>query len=215
MQPKPAIALFARAPIPGQVKTRLIGRFTPEQACDLHRAFVRDMWEMLVAFSAQAELFLYTDQEEKEWRALAGPRVRLQRGGDLGKRMLRCFEEMQADGLGPLLILGSDSPALPPAFIAPWSERLTCVTALLGPAEDGGYYAIGCRTPHPRMFEGVNWSTRQTFAQTESALRRCGFQPAYLPMYYDVDTFEDLCRLSAESHLPPHTRRWLGKNFGV
>ncbi|HYM11922.1 MAG TPA: hypothetical protein VEU62_14390, partial [Bryobacterales bacterium] len=69
---KPAIALFARAPIPGQVKTRLIGRFSAEQVADLYCAFVLDMWEMLAAFAGQAELFLYTDREDARWRELAG-----------------------------------------------------------------------------------------------------------------------------------------------
>ena len=147
----PAIALFARAPIPGLVKTRLIGRHSPEQVAELYRAFVFDTWEMLAELAAGAELFLYTDGDHREWRALAGPRARIQQGANLGERMLRCFEGMHAAGFGPLLILGSDSPALAAATIAPWAELLAQAPSLIGPAEDGGYYAIGCRQPHSRI----------------------------------------------------------------
>src|SRR5947209_1753254 len=107
-----AIALFARAPIPGNVKTRLIGRLTPEQACELHRALVLDAWDMLSALRGDAEVFLYTDQQHSEWRALAGSCLRIQTGADLGARMLHCFLEMESAGFSPLLIVGSDSPTL-------------------------------------------------------------------------------------------------------
>src|SRR5438876_7611334 len=102
---KPAIALFARAPIPGRVKTRLIGSLSAEEVADLYRAFVLDVWEMLAVLAREAELFLYVDQEHQQWRALSGSGTRLQKGADLGERMLRCFEEMQAAGHQPLLIL--------------------------------------------------------------------------------------------------------------
>ncbi|MBI3696872.1 MAG: TIGR04282 family arsenosugar biosynthesis glycosyltransferase [Acidobacteria bacterium] len=206
---KPAIALFARAPLPGQVKTRLVGRWTPEQVADLYRAFVLDMWEMLGAFAPASELFLYADAGCAEWRALAGAQARLQQGAGLGQRMLHCFDELHAAGFGPLLIVGSDSPALSANLLAPWTALLAQSPALLGPAEDGGYYAIGCRQPHPRMFEGVEWSSPRTLSQTAAALQRCGLPPAYLPSHFDVDTPEDLARLRAEPYLGRHTRRWL------
>jgi len=206
---KPAIVLFARAPIPGQVKTRLVGRWTPEQVSDLYRAFVLDIWEMLGAFTPASELFLYADADCAEWRALAGAQARLQRGADLGQRMLHCFEQMHGAGFSPLLIAGSDSPALSASLLAPWTDLLAQFPALLGPAEDGGYYAIGCRDPHPRMFEGVEWSSSRTLAQTAAALQRCGLPPAYLPSHFDVDTPEDLTRLSGEPCLGRHTRHWL------
>src|SRR5713226_9773338 len=192
---KPSIALFARAPIPGRVKTRLIGPLTADQVADLYRAFVHDIWEMLSTFAPHTELFLYSDQDHDAWRALAGARLRLQQGADLGDRMLHCFDELHAAGRPPLLILGSDSPALAPQTIAPWTGLLDRHPSLLGPAEDGGYYAIGCRPPHPQICDGVQWSSSHTLAQTQAALERCGLPPAYLPQHYDIDTPQDLDRL--------------------
>ncbi len=199
------MALFARAPAPGRVKTRLIGRLTPQQACDLHRSLVRDAWELLDAWRERAELFLYTDQENVEWRQLAGPALRLQSGGDLGERMLACFDQMRAAGFGPLLILGSDSPVPP---IEAWLELLDQAPAGIGPADDGGYYAIGCRAPRAGMFEGVEWSTPRTLEQTMASLERCGMPVALLPRHYDIDTPESLTRLAAEPRLGEHTREW-------
>ncbi len=202
----PAIALFARVPVPGRVKTRLLGPLTPEAACDLHRAFVRDLWDSLTALRPRMEAFLYSDQDHPDWRNLAGAHFRLQRGAGLGERLLGCFTDFHAAGFGPLLILGSDSPLLPAAALATWPALLASAPALLGPTTDGGYYAVGCREPDPRMFDQVPWSTAETFAGTVAAFRRLGWEPALLPAHYDVDTPADLARLATEPSLPPHTR---------
>jgi rSAM/selenodomain-associated transferase 1 len=206
----PAIALFARAPVPGRVKTRLLGPLSPEAACDLHRAFVLDLWDTLTALAPRLEPFLYSDQDHPDWRNLAGAQFRLQQGASLGERMLQCFTGLHAAGYGPLLILGSDSPLLPAAALATWPALLVSAPALLGPTTDGGYYAVGCREPHPRMFEDVPWSTAATFTGTVAAFRRLGWEPALLPAHYDVDTPADLARLASEPSLPPHTRLALG-----
>jgi rSAM/selenodomain-associated transferase 1 len=184
------------------VKTRLIGPLSAEEACDLHRALVIDAWEILAG-----ERFLYADQQHEEWRRLAGERLRVQRGADLGERMLRCFEEMAAAGFGPLLIVGSDTVGLTPDLLDSWMDR----EAALGPAEDGGYWAVGCQTPHPRMFEGVTWSSPETLVQTVAAMQRCGMAVSLLDTCYDVDTPEDLARLEAEPHAGPQVRSWLTK----
>ena len=123
--------------------------------------------------------------------------------------MLRCFVEMNAAGFDPLLIVGSDSPALTASTIAPWTGLLARSRSVVGPAEDGGYYAIGCHVPHPRMFEGVEWSGPRTLAQTVVALERCDMPVAYLPPHYDVDTPADLSRLALDPNLGPRSRQWL------
>jgi hypothetical protein len=196
-----AIALFARAPVPSRVKSRLIGPLTPDHACDLHRALVLDCWDALRALGG--ELFLYTDQDHPEWRALAGDDLRLQQGDDLGRRMLRCFEE-----LGPALIVGGDTVGLTPELVAPWREKLVTADAVLGPAPDGGYWSIGCRLSHPRMFEGVEWSSPWTLEQTVAALERCGMTVAFLDSCWDMDRPEDLEGLFA---CGPRVRLWLDR----
>jgi glycosyltransferase A (GT-A) superfamily protein (DUF2064 family) len=105
------------------------------------------------------------------------------------------------------MVLGSDSPTLPRAHI----ERLLASSAdvVLGPCEDGGYYAIACRRIDPRMFAGVGWSTPYALEQTERAVRACGLSVERGDLWYDVDGPEDLARLAAEPELPLHTKRAL------
>ena len=205
---EPAIALFARAPVIGQVKTRLIGSLSPAAACGLHRALAQDAWDVLTAIPGN-KVFLYSDQEHPEWRELAAGRLRLQRGADLGERMLKCFDELRDGGHGPLLIVGSDTAALTPEIVAPWSEKLRAAGAVLGPAEDGGYWAIGCRSPNRKMFDGVEWSSNRTGSQTAEALTSCGMAMSFLESRYDVDTLADLARLKADQRVGAHVRAWL------
>lgn len=207
-----AIALFAKAPIPGSVKTRLQPHLTAKQAAALHFAFVQDTWASLSSIES-ASLYLYSDQEWPGFRKLAGPgRVGLQRGADLGEKMLHCFEDLSQQGHHGMLIVGSDSPTLPPDYLRAGLKLLGDVDAVLGPSEDGGYYAVGCRSAKAGMFKEVSWSTASTLTETERAFERAGLTSERLPAWYDIDTIENLRRLVSESDLPEHGRRWLHQN---
>lgn len=203
-----AIALFAKAPMPGKVKTRLVPALTPEQAAEFHAACVADTWEQLL--DAPAEPFLFCHRAWEPYRELAGSNgFRLQNSGDLGERMRGCFERLCSEGFDRVLIVGADSPALPKGRFA---ELLALVQkendAVLGPAEDGGYYAIGCRRPSPAMFAGVEWSTGRTFEQTRQALRAAGYRVHSGPGWWDVDTPADLERLLKLDDLGPALTAW-------
>ena len=132
--------------------------------------------------------------------------------------MLHCFEEFQARGHERVLIVGSDSPTLPSAYLEQGLERLCDTDAVLGPSEDGGYYAVGCRQVSPRMFEDVPWSTSSTRVETERAFRKEGLRYEALPEWYDVDTVKDLRRLAADLDIPstemlaPRTKAWFKRN---
>ena len=197
---RPAIILFAKAPVAGRVKTRLEPALGEEAALDLHKAFVLDMLDKLSTLSGIASIELHTDIETDAWRR---PHVvlRTQTGGDLGSRMLHALRGKWA------CIVGSDAPTLPVAHI----EALLASSAdvALGPCEDGGYYAISCRRTHQDMFHGVEWSSARALEQTEESARHCGLSVERGPGWYDVDRPEDLQRLRDEGNLPEHTRRWL------
>lgn len=203
-----AIALFAKAPVPGAVKTRLQPELSPEQSASLQMALVADVWEKLGQLP-NADRWIFSNKADSQFAALAQGHFRRQTVGDLGNRMLRCFEELAGEGYTRVLIIGADSPTLPAAYLRMGFELLSQVDAVLGPSEDGGYYAVGCRGPHPGMFTGVEWSTDRTFEQTEAAFDRTGFSFARLPVWYDIDRYDDLERLASESEIPGHTRRWL------
>jgi rSAM/selenodomain-associated transferase 1 len=196
---RPAIILFARAPVAGQVKTRLEQALGAEATLELHQAFVLDMLDKLLTLSGAAAIELHTDIQTDAWRR---PEValRMQTDGDLGSRMLHALDGRWA------CIVGSDAPTLPVSHI----EALLASEAdvALGPCEDGGYYAISCRRTRPEMFQGVEWSSARAFEQTEESARRCGLSVERGPGWYDVDRPEDLRRLRDEGNLPKHTRLW-------
>ncbi len=203
-----AIAIFAKAPVPGRVKTRLHTCMTAAQSAELHAAFVADTWERLASVSG-VERYLYFDQPWNTFEKLAGPeRFRLQQGGDLGSRMLTCMKELSALGHERILVLGSDSPSLPIAYVEQAFFALDQTDTVLGPADDGGYYAVGCRRPDPGMFAGVTWSSPETLQETASSFRACNLTVTLLDGWYDVDTEVELARLAAEPLIPENTRRW-------
>lgn len=180
--------LFAKAPAPGKVKTRLIPHFSAERAAQLHHALVEEAWERL---NGMAPLELHTDVETEAWPGL-GPR-RLQVHGDLGERMLHALETGLAEGYGRVLIVGSDAPGLPPPHVEQLLDSVADVA--LGPVEDGGYYAICCGRTDRRMFEGVRWSTPHALSDTAAACARCGLSVQVGRPWFDIDEPADLERL--------------------
>ncbi|MEX2304473.1 MAG: TIGR04282 family arsenosugar biosynthesis glycosyltransferase [Bryobacterales bacterium] len=210
-----AIVLFAKAPLPGRVKTRLSPPLSAGQAAGFHKACVCDAWETIAGLTG-ASPYLYSDTLWAEPpEPIAPEQVKLQHGRDLGDRMFNCFQELLEHDHSGILIVGSDCPSLPGSYLVEGLEVLTRTDAVLGPAEDGGYYAIGCRQPHPRMFEGVPWSSEETFECTEKSLTALGQSIHKLPPWYDVDTLDDLRRLAAEASLPRHVGSWISEHRGL
>ncbi len=191
------ILLFARAPIAGRVKTRLLPALGAQGACDLHEWLVRDALERL---SALGGVELWTDEPTSAWPEFRGPR-HVQAAGDLGARMLAALNRSL-----PSLLVGSDAPAIPPEHLLALADSPADVT--LGPTEDGGFYAIHARRTHPAMFEGVAWSSGKERAQTLAACRRAGLTTAEGAAWFDIDTPADLEKAEAGGLLPspPWTR---------
>lgn len=205
---RPAIILFAKAPVAGHVKTRLQATLGAEATLALHQAFVLDMLDNLVTLSGIADLELHTDIRTDVWMRTEVT-VREQAPGDLGLKMIHALSTALAQGRPQVCLVGSDAPTLPISHL----EALLASPAdvALGPCEDGGYYAIACRRTHPAMFHGVEWSSARAFAQTESAARHCGLSVDRGPSWYDVDQPPELLRLIQEGNLPPYTRAWVGR----
>lgn len=201
-RPQQVIIVFAKAPVLGLVKTRLIPRVGADLACKLHRAFVEDTLGSLREF----EIELHTDTPAPDWQTPL--RVsKMQIAGDLGHRMYHALEAALSEGNSAAMILGSDSPTLPVAFIR--DILATPADVCLGPAEDGGFYAISCRKVAAKMFDGVTWSTPETRAQTVHAVQAAGLTVALGPKWYDVDCGDDLDRLAYDPGLRAASREVL------
>ena len=188
------IAVVAKQPRPGAVKTRLCPPCTPEQAADLARAMLADTLSVVAAAPAARRL-LALDGEPGDW-VPAGFEVVGQVGGTLDVRLAHVLEFVA----GPIVLIGMDTPQLTPDLL---SCDFDAYPAWLGPAQDGGYWAIGLAEPDPRFVLGVPMSQPHTCAAQRQALAAAGFDVATLPVLRDVDSWEDAVAVSRDA---PRTR---------
>ncbi|HEV2056893.1 MAG TPA: TIGR04282 family arsenosugar biosynthesis glycosyltransferase [Methylomirabilota bacterium] len=214
-----AICIMAKAPEPGRVKTRLCPPLSPDDAAELYRCFLLDkIAQAREVAGVERVLAFVPAQAAAVFEALApGFTLLAQRGADLTARLVAVCDELFRSGCDAAIVIDSDTPTLPTERL----ERAVAVMSggghdlVLGPSEDGGYYLIGLRRPHPELFEGMRWSTATVLEETERRARALGLSSTRLSAWYDVDTAADLARLQAEiaagpDGLPPrHTRRFL------
>ncbi len=208
----PRLSVFTRIPEPGQAKTRLIPPLTAGQAAALQRAMTEDLLERLgrtlaAAATGAPPLSLEVRYDGRlSPGALEVPRgwaVTSQGAGDLGQRLARAAREARRDGIGRLVIIGSDAPLLPLPLVEAAFSGLADRDALLAPAEDGGYVLIGLaleRAPPAAvesLFADIPWGTEAVRKATSEAARRSGLGFGELAGHWDVDRPEDLPRLAA------------------
>lgn len=197
-----ALAVMAKVPVPGQVKTRLCPPLAPADAAALARCFLLDRIEQLGALEAGEPMVAFAPRErEPELRAVVPAGVRLvpQAGADLGARLDRLLTDLLAEGYVGAIAVDADSPTLPTAFLRQACAALLdgATDGVVGPTEDGGYYLIGLRKPAPDLFRAMPWSTPAVFPETQARARRLGLTLTVLPTWFDVDRGEDLARLRA------------------
>lgn len=202
----PAVALFVKGARPGNVKTRLVPPLSLEHACAMHRAFAEDLVQVVAGLAA--EPFVFTDDVDDPFvgdlARRAGMPLLAQHPGNLGDRMLDALARLTPGRRGGIIV-GSDSPTLPPAFLREAVERVAD-GVVLGPALDGGYYLIGGPRPVPELFSGIPWSTPHVLAETLTRAAALGHPFHLLPFWYDVDTAGELALLGAHlATLPRET----------
>jgi len=191
-----ALIVFAKAPIPGEVKTRLCPPLDPDEAASLHGTLVLDTVERAKGL-AGASLYVAgaPDLAHPFFKVLEGrygAKLLAQRGPDLGARMKWAMQDAFEQGAEDVLLTGTDLPTLPRARLM---ESLTLIKkhdVVLGPTADGGYYLIGLRKMVPALFEGIGWSTASVFADTKKKIEDAGLSLGLLPECRDLDTLEDL-----------------------
>lgn len=197
--PDSRILIFAKAPRIGQVKTRLFGALSPEQATRLHvRMLVRLLGRLLEAGLAPVELYGTPDAEHPLFVELARRypiATRSQGGGNLGDRMAQAASTALRD-CERVVLIGTDCPLLDGDYLGRTLARLSdeC-PAVIGPAEDGGYVALGLTRSDPLVFEGMEWGTDQVLVQTLRRLDALGWSYQLMPSLWDVDRPQDLERL--------------------
>ncbi|MBS9402845.1 TIGR04282 family arsenosugar biosynthesis glycosyltransferase [Halomonas sp. TRM85114] len=191
------LAILAKAPIPGMVKTRLIPTLGAEGACRLHERLLRQTLEVALATTSPRCITLWTalDHVHPLFLALAdrhGITLRAQPEVDLGGRMHHALLAMGEPGL----LIGSDCPALTPALLRRCQTELASVDAVFLPAEDGGFALVGLNRPEARLFAGIDWGTDRVMVQTRWRVAALDWQLACPAVVWDVDRPEDLSRLA-------------------
>lgn len=196
-----ALAVMAKAPRPGKVKTRLSPPLSAEQAAGLNRCFLQDTTENIRAVAAGVVSYTPVGDEALFEELLPDDFVLVaQRGYVFGERLLAAAEDILGCGYGSVCLIDSDSPTVPRAAyeqavaeLAREGDRI-----VLGPTADGGYYLIGMKQAHATLFERINWSTDTVCRETRERAHAAGIEVVDLPLWYDVDDAATLDILKAE-----------------
>ncbi len=195
------LAIFAKAPIEGQVKTRLCPPLTLAQAAELARCFLMDTVEQACQLPGVEVYIAFTpaDSEPHFRKILPFPvKYIAQRGDSLGERELNIFRDLLESSVSRVVLIGSDIPTLPPSHLQEaffQLENAQC-DAVFGPSSDGGYYLVGMRKVHKELFENIPWSTPTVMAETLSQARKHNLNAVLVPAWYDVDDQAALSQLA-------------------
>jgi len=189
MNASPDLVLFARFPVAGECKTRLIPALGPDGAAQLHRTLARRTAHLLRDASGPA-IVAYTGGTAAEFEEWLGPGFEMvqQTEGDLTDRLCAFVER------APVIFFGADTPDLTAHHIEAAIEGLTTHEVIVGPAEDGGYYLIAMRRPLPQLLVDMPWSTDEVLPETLRRLDALGIEPLLLETLSDCDRPEDLAR---------------------
>ncbi len=212
---------MTKVPQPGIVKTRLRPFLSDEQCAELSRCFLADTvakalsvtTKVIVAYLAIGDEGLILDLVPESTTCIK------QNGRDLGERMVSAINFAGSNGCGPIIVIGTDSPTMPPEVLETALQRLAkpANELVLGGTEDGGYYLIGLKHNIPSIFHGIPWSSDKVYSTTLEQAAQTGLTGIVeLPKWYDVDTPDDLRRLFIEVgenvdtiSTAPETCRWI------
>ena len=195
------LQVFAKAPVAGFVKTRLIDDIGTQDACTLYLELLQQTLQLAGNHVARTQLYCAPNEQHDFFQGCVqrySLELCTQVGDDLGDRMLDALEQ----GLKThqkVVLIGSDCPVLTHSYLNEAFEALELVDVVLGPAEDGGFVLIGCRVTHLDMFKGVSWGGSSVLKNTLGALNNIGLEHQLLTTLWDVDRLEDLRRWQAMS----------------
>ncbi len=217
--PEAVLVVMAKAPRPGEVKTRLVPPLTPSAAAELHKCCLLDTLEKVSQLTGVGLALAYSPADAgQEFREL-WPRECLrfpQEGRDLGERMLNCFRWAFAEGFAYVALHGTDIPHARGRELVRGFDLLKSDSAdlVLGPTDDGGYYFIGARAAEPELFRGIEWGKPKVFAATLERAAVLRLRTSEISRERDLDTPDDLKAVSdmlahAPETVAPRTRKLL------
>jgi uncharacterized protein len=240
------IAVFSKKPEPGKTKTRLIPNLSKDEAMELSESLLKDTITLINDISYIDKKVMYASppgsleyfqtitqsavkEPGKEKEEILQWQIKIQEGKNLGDRFLNAMNNELTDdtsnsgnrssipyGNIKLIIIGSDSPAIPLKYIEEAFSILEKTDIVLGPAEDGGFYLIGVKKTWPDIFNSVRWSASYTLSDIIANLEKSSLNYIMLPQWYDIDEIKDLAKLNNDLKVIPdsyckNTRKILNK----
>jgi uncharacterized protein len=218
----PALAVFARAPAAGEAKTRLRPLLGPRGAADFHAALISDTLRKVNALGRSVvRYFFLAGRDFPVTSSLSDYTLHRQSGADLGKRLEGAFHRLLRRHRR-VVVIGTDSPLLPPRLLRTAFAELRVCEAVLGPCPDGGFYLVGLRRLPRGLFHGVRWGSAFARRDVLARLARRGLSCALLEPLADVDLARDVKRLKAQMlssgaarRLAPHAWSFLRIFFSL
>lgn len=219
-----ALLIFAKPPVPGMVKTRLQPQVSPEGSARLQDACIRDAVRKVLSIQGVDAFLGYPSGSDVPYfealRDVTGIRLFSQEGETLGKKLQHAFSRGSSLGYRKMVVIGVDSPTLPPDYLHAGLALLDHHDAVFGPSMDGGYYLVGMKGPYP-LFPDDGLGTEKVLAEALERGEGLGLKIGALPPWYDLDRYEDLCFAATHIRLlkmsrkycPPLTEKVLGELF--
>ncbi len=202
---KTACVVMAKQPLVGSTKTRMCPPLTLAEAAGLYEALLKDTLSLVQKLTGIQMAVAVTPPDGLAYfENLTPPGTPLLpiEGRDIGHCLSQAFERLFGAGYNRgferVLAINSDGPSLPAAYIQQAVQALGGSDLVFGPSDDGGYYLVGMKEPHPELFEDIDWSTDRVLAQSLARAEVLGLTVYQTPAWYDVDSAPDLARLAAE-----------------
>jgi len=220
------LVIMAKAPRPGEVKTRLTPSLSPGAVTELYRCLLDDTLALArsLKLSDVEVAIMCPESDVNELAQLAGAQlanneasVVAQKGEGLAAGLTSVFAHFAAPGGQRVVAFNSDSPHLPPSVLESAFETLAAHDVVVGPTHDGGYYLVGAKAAHPALFDGDGMGTKSALDALLARARGLQLSVGFTDPFYDIDVEDDLTRLAAELRLAPdrapRTAVWL-KQWG-
>lgn len=188
------LLIFAKNPERGRVKTRLAESVGEEKALEIYQQLLKITKSITDKLTCNRQVWYSDFIEDEDIWSTGDYEKKLQKGSDLGERMKKAFRQAFASSYEKVIIIGSDCAALTPEIINQGFDLLEKKEVVIGPSQDGGYYLLGMREFHPRLFDDMTWSTASVYENTLTRIRELGLKYENLPELNDIDTELDLVR---------------------
>lgn len=196
MPSKSKLLIFAKAPLSGEAKTRLSPPLTAIEAATLAEAFLLDTLEMVGTVKLNADIIIYyTPETATDYFTYLKPdnwQIKPQQGRSLKMKITNALRVEIGNSEHPVIIIGTDSPTLPPQYLIEAFKIISKVDLVIGPALDGGFYLIGMNKFYPELLKPVILSKPDSCEKLLESAARIGLTFKKLPEWYDIDRFEDL-----------------------